>query len=105
MISLSQTTDIRVRSNEVSVYEGLSVAHRFIISSGSEFIGWNTECILVKIGSDIRTIDHNGRQISSLNIGYREFIRMTPHEIVIKEDNNLNYYNSKFQSLRKTPII
>lgn len=105
MISLSQTTDIRIRSNEISVYEGFNVTHRFIIPPGSEFIGWNNECILVKIGSDIKTIDHNGKYLSSLTLAHRDFIRMTTNEIILKEDNNLNYYNSYFQSLRKIPII
>ena len=105
ILSIGQTTDVRFRQNEISVYEGLSVVKRFNLPSGAEFIDWNKDCILIKMGSDIKTIDHTGKQISSLNIGYRKVIRMTPTEIVIREDNNLNYYNFHFRSLRKVPIL
>jgi hypothetical protein len=105
MVSLSQTTNIILRSNEISVYEKNNVTSRFILPSGSEFISWNNDCILLKIGSDIRTIDHEGNSLSQLNLGHREFIKMSPNEIIIKEDNVLNYYNSKFISLRRIPII
>lgn len=103
-MSFSQTTDIVVKTNEVSVYKDDNVSSRFILPQGSEFIGWNNECVLIKIGSDIRTFDHQGRPISSLNLGHREFVRISPSEIVIREDNNFNYYNSRFISIRKIPI-
>jgi hypothetical protein len=102
---IGQTTDIRSHQNEISVYEGLNVVKRFNLPTGAEFIDWNSDCILVRMGSDIKTIDHTGKQISSLNIGNRKVIRMTSTEIVIKEDNNLNYYNSHFRSIRKVPIL
>lgn len=99
-----QTTDIRYNLGEISVYEKYELTKRFNLPPGSVFIGWNSECILLILGSDFRTMDHDGNFLSRLNIGYREFIQINQYEIIIKEDNNQNYYNSNFKSLRKLPI-
>lgn len=103
-LSYCQTTDIRYNSGEVSIYQGYDLIKRFNLPYGSVFIGWNSECVLLIVGSDFRTMDHDGNFLSSLNIGYRKFIQITQYEIIIKEDSNQNYYNSNFKSLRKLPI-
>ena len=104
MLLLSQTTNVTIRLNEISTYSEDHIQSRFTIPVGSEFIDWNSDCILIKIGTDFKTLDHFGRSLSKISSNNRKFIKMT-NEIIIREDNNIVYYNSRFYLLRKIPSL
>lgn len=104
ILSFSQITDIRINLNQVSSYSENNLICRFYIPNGFKFIGWNKDCIIVENDYEFQTMTHCGESISKLNKANRELKQITMDFIIIKEDNNLNYYNVNFISRKKIVI-